>query len=601
MPIKRIQFPDGSIKRVEVPDGATDDQILQFVQSQYQVPQESRQQRYERILAENEARQPSGSSDRTVVARQTFDASPWYAKPFIAAGGELTSLGRSAQQLVTPDDSEYGRALQGRIDADAPMQDGIHGVSGFVGRALPYLATLPLGGPEAALLGRAGNVGRVGQLAIRGGAAAAEGAAYGAAGETRTGESRLVNAGLGAVGGVAGRGIVGTGRGIASGFSRKADSILRADIDTAMREGIPLHVSQVAQSTPTRLAASLARYLPFSGAGAAARNQQNAWNRALTGHAGEATDRLDDVWLASRKNAFDDTYDAIWGRNSVTVSPQAAARMQQVVKDAYRDLGTEGGRVVENQFNRILDDVARANQGGMISGRNYQTLASDLASVQPGTQVGKFVGRIRRELVGEADASVNPADMALKRQTDRQYNNFKTLKRLLTRPAGARADISPAALWGAVNARGPKATQEFHDLARVGYNMLKDPIPQTGIVGSQLSGLLTGGASYAAGGLLPALGVVGAGITAGRALNSPTVGSLVARNAGKANVIAKLLEAEGKAGALRRGAGRATTMAAAANAPALQLDIVGGTPGAAPTPEEIEMLRARARAAQAGN
>ena len=36
MPIKRIQFPDGSIKRVEVPEGATDEQILQFVQSQYQ-------------------------------------------------------------------------------------------------------------------------------------------------------------------------------------------------------------------------------------------------------------------------------------------------------------------------------------------------------------------------------------------------------------------------------------------------------------------------------------------------------------------------------------------------------------------------------------
>lgn len=34
MAIKRIQFPDGSIKRVEVPDDATDEQILQFVQSQ---------------------------------------------------------------------------------------------------------------------------------------------------------------------------------------------------------------------------------------------------------------------------------------------------------------------------------------------------------------------------------------------------------------------------------------------------------------------------------------------------------------------------------------------------------------------------------------
>lgn len=565
-----VTGPDG--RKLSFPEGTEPQVVMQVLREQY--PDANWGQ-----PAKQQMPQPE-PVDMAAVARQTFDESPWYAKPFIAAGGELTRIGRGVQQLVTPDDSEYGRALQGRIDADAPMQDGIHGVSGFVGRALPYLATLPLGGPEAALLGRAGNVGKVGQLAIKGGAAAAEGAAYGAAGETRTGESRLVNAGLGAAGGAAGRGIVGAGRGIAGGLSRKADPILRADIDTASREGIPLHVSQVAQSTPARLAASLAKYLPLSGAGAAARNQQNAWNRALTGHAGEATDRLDDVWLASRKKAFDDTYDAIWGRNSVTVSPQAAARMQQVVKDAYRDLGTEGGKVVENQFNRILDDVARANQGGMISGRNYQTLVRDLGGVQSGTPVGNFVGRIRKELIGDAEKSVSRDDMALLRKTNQQYGNFKTLQKLLTRPAGAKADISPAALWGAVNARGPKATQEFRDLAKVGQNMLKDPIPQTGVVGGPLSSLLTGGAGYAAGGgaVLPALGVVGAGMTAGRALNSPTVGSLAARNAGKANGIAKLLEAEGKAGALRRGAGRATTKATAANAPALQLDIVGGTP-----------------------
>ncbi len=546
-----------------------------------QQPAESKQQKYERLLAELEARQPSGSSDPAVVARQTFDESPWYAKPFIAAGAELTRLGRGAQQLVVPSGSEYGKALQDQINADAPFQDGVHGVSGFVGRALPYLATLPLGGPEAAVLGRAGNVVRLGQLAIKGGTAAAEGAAYGALGETRTGESRLANAGYGAAGGVAGRGIVGAGRGIAGGLSRKADPILQADVQTAVREGIPLHISQVSQSIPAKTAASMAKYLPFSGAAKAARNQQDAWNRALTRHAGDETTRLDDVWLANRAEALGNAYDQIWSRNDVTISPQAAAKMQQVVKDAYRDLGSDGGKVVQNQFNRILDDVARANQGGTISGRNYQTLASDLASVQPGTSVGNFVGRIRKELVGAADESVNPADMALKRQTDQQYNNFMTLKKLLKRPDGAKADISPFALWGAVNARGPKATQEFHDLAKVGQNLLKDPIPDSGSIGRLVSAGFLGGGGSLAGGVLPAAGMIAGGATVGRALNSPAIGRLVSRNAGKANGIAKLLEADGKVGAIRRGAGRGATKATVANSPrdqALQIDIVGGTP-----------------------
>lgn len=33
MPIKRVQFPDGSIKRIEVPEGASDEQIIAFAQS----------------------------------------------------------------------------------------------------------------------------------------------------------------------------------------------------------------------------------------------------------------------------------------------------------------------------------------------------------------------------------------------------------------------------------------------------------------------------------------------------------------------------------------------------------------------------------------
>lgn len=52
MPIKRVQFPDGSIKRVEVPEGATNEQILQFVQSQYDDPQKRETDRVVKLFAE---------------------------------------------------------------------------------------------------------------------------------------------------------------------------------------------------------------------------------------------------------------------------------------------------------------------------------------------------------------------------------------------------------------------------------------------------------------------------------------------------------------------------------------------------------------------
>ncbi|KXB19970.1 hypothetical protein ADT30_08485 [Xylella fastidiosa] len=427
-----------------------------------------------------------------------------------------------------------------------------------------------------AALNTLGKVANVAKLAVKGGIAAAEGAAYGALGETRTGENRLTNASYGALGGVLGRAASGAIHGTARSLARKADPILRANIDIAQREGIPLHISQIAQSTPLRTAASVAKYMPFSGADAAARNQQNAWNTALTRHVGDATQRLDDRWLASQKQRFNDTYNAIWDDRNIALSPQAAARMQDIVNDAYRDLGTDGGKIVQNQFYRIFNDIVRAGEEGPISGRNYQTLVRDLAGVQPGTSTGHYVGRLRKELVNDAEHSLktsnDPGDvaaLALLTKTNQQYNNFKTLEKLLTRPAGARADITPAGLWSAVNARGPKATQDYRDLAKVGQTVLKDPIPDSGTPGRLLSMSILGGGGVAAGGLIPALATIAGGATVGRALNSTTLGNLLARKAGTSNLLADFLAAKGAIGASRRAARQAAHHALIANQPQL--------------------------------
>ncbi|MDD0875571.1 hypothetical protein LOD45_10835, partial [Xylella fastidiosa subsp. multiplex] len=235
--------------------------------------------------------------------------------------------------------------------------------------------------------------------------------------------------------------------------------------------------------------------------------------------------------------------------------------MQEVVNDAYRDLGTDGGKIVQNQFYRIFNDIVRAGHEGPISGRNYQTLVRDLAGVQPGTSTGHYVGRLRKELVKDAEQSLktsnDPGDVAaleLLKKTNQQYNNFKTLEKLLTRPAGARADITPAGLWSAVNARGPKATQEYRDLAKIGQTVLKDPIPDSGTPGRMLSMGLLGGGGVVTGGLIPTLATIAEGVTLGRALNSATLGNLLARNAAAPSLLAPLaplLTAEGAIGTSR--------------------------------------------------
>jgi len=587
MPIE-IELPDGSI--AEFPDGMPDDEIEAVIQKQFPAP----------------AAAPVDYMAQG--AREAYDNAAWYQKPFIAAGAEMTRLGRGIGQLLAPDDSEWGRSLQASVDADAPFQDGIHGVSGFIGRVLPYLATLPLGGPEAAALGRLGQAGTMARTAVQAGTAAAEGAAYGALGDVRTGQSRLDNALYGAAGGAAGRGLVGGVRGALGTLAREpVDRVMRADLETALREGIPLHLSQVSDSMPARFGASMAKFLPFSGASGAARNQQNAWNQALTRYAGRESDRLDDAWLGDQRQHFNSAYDALWGRNDVTISPSRLTEMANVVNDAPNNLMAENATLVGRQLDRVMEEISSAGGTGTIPGRAYQDLRAALAGVEPGTTVGNQVSRIRHALEGAADDSLSGADSAVLADTNRQYNNFKTLEKLLARAPGASADISPAQLWGAVNQRGPRATQEFRDLARVGQNLLKDPIPQNGLLGGTLAGVFSGGMAGMSGGLGPAAAALAAGPIVGRALNSATLGNALAQRQLAPSLLADILAAGGIPGAVRTGAGRAgqgVLMVSGANEAVdpLPISIAGGRVGPVATQEELELLRAqmRQRAADAG-
>ena len=76
------------------------------------------------------------------AARETYDASPWYQKPFIAAGAEMTRLGRGIGQLVTPSDSSWGRSTASVIpgyrnttDTASSMASAAASVPPVAGRA----------------------------------------------------------------------------------------------------------------------------------------------------------------------------------------------------------------------------------------------------------------------------------------------------------------------------------------------------------------------------------------------------------------------------------------------------------------------------------
>jgi hypothetical protein len=215
----------------------------------------------------------------------------------------------------------------------------------------------------------------------------------------------------------------------------------------------------------------------------------------------------------------------------VTLRPQTVRKLLDVSKNASRDLEDSQAKIVTNQLDKIIENFQ--NSGGKISGRKYQDLVAELNAVKPGSDIGNFVKQLRNAVTEDAEASIPADKLENLRDLNKQYNNFKVVEKLAGRVAGAGGDLSPAALWSQVNARGPKATPEMKELARLGQTILKDKIPENGLRGSALTSILgsvAGGAGVMGGpaglGLLAggAAGVAGLG----RALNSNTLARIAA-------------------------------------------------------------------------
>jgi hypothetical protein len=191
MPIKRVQFPDGSIKRIEVPEGATNEQIIAFVQSQQPA---------------NDLAMPDGSS-ATQAGQKAIEDARFYKRNLPTNGMSNTQLalagvgkvfsdtGRGVQQL-------FGGRSQADVDferqLDAPLMNTLPGTAGYIGGQAAALS-VPVG-DAANVLYFAGKAAPYIGAGLRS-------AAFEATQPVGTGETRAGNALQAGVAGVAGQGI----------------------------------------------------------------------------------------------------------------------------------------------------------------------------------------------------------------------------------------------------------------------------------------------------------------------------------------------------------------------------------------------------------
>lgn len=469
-----------------------------------------------------------------------------FDKFMAGAGKSVADTGQGVGQLlglVNQADVDESSAL------DRPLMETGAGVAGNIAGEMAQLA-IPLGGGAALASRGAAKVAPKAVAAVStklGKAApvvagAAENAILSGAKPVETGESRASNAAGGAVASVAGNAV---GAGLAKASRGAADAIapnIRALYEKAIEMGIPVRADQLGDSKFLKTLASTLERLPLTGGQAAQEAQQEAFNRAVSRQFGADTTKITPEVYAAAKRRIGGQFEALSGRNNLTVDDVLTGRLNSVVDEA----GKFGDPATANAVKNAVDGVLSRADSGVMPGRAYQSMDSMLGKLtKTGGEKAHFLGQVRETLRNAMDGSISPADKEAWQLARTQYKALKTVRDLVAKD-GASGDISPALLAGRVNASnaGKEAMAsgragDMGDLAMIGRQFVRDPIPNSGtadrlFAGSILPLVGAGAGAYngdgnplvdaAQGALLAS--VVGRGAT--KALNSPAVTNYMA-------------------------------------------------------------------------
>lgn len=349
--------------------------------------------------------------------------------------------------------------------------------------------------------------------------AGAGGAAYGASRPVVDGESRGMNAAVGAGANMTGQAL---GHGLAV-MGKNAPPAVRQVYEAAKARGIPLTGAQVMDSEFGKRLAHLSDRLPFSGATGRRREQVGAVNREAAKLIGEQADSIDQGVMGQAYDRMGSEFDRLFAVGS----PLDRTFLRDLA-NARRAVREDGATDAINAAEALVERIRRQGKSGQLSGKAFQSIDRQARRLeQSGDPDRAMLGEEIRGSLHALFARNNPAERPAFDNVRRQYANYKSLEPVVARnPEGP---LPPTQLQGAVtrNQRGKARhargdSGEIGELALIG-NRMKGP---------QTSGTPEGMQTAAVGAGLwanPAstLALLLSGNTAGRALNSEWLARLL--------------------------------------------------------------------------
>jgi len=351
----------------------------------------------------------------------------------------------------------------------------------------------------------------------------ATGAASGALDPVGTGDSRAMNAGVGAIAGGTLPAAVAGGRAVLSPVSQAiADKAKRA-IDL----GIPLGAVDTAGNF-VKSARSMFSDMPFIGGISAAQDsaKQQGFNRAVGREFGADASALTPDVMQAAKGKITDKLDALWNNNNVNVDQDLFKTIVGLENEVHTLPSSEARRLsmhltdlkskIQQDANGNLfipGDVANKFQTQFKDLKGNGFLENDLLALRKG-----IISAFNRSVTGDEANALTAARY--------QYKNFKTANGALNNSelgiAGRQSgDISPALLANSVRQNFPDlatrgATNGLPELAQLGNQFLVDRVKQTGgSTRAMLQNMGVGGAALGGAAFAPAatgLGIAGGGL-----------------------------------------------------------------------------------------
>lgn len=446
-------------------------------------------------------------------------------------GKSFVDTGRGVSQLFSGD-GEESKAEASRVHRqDEALIGNGYGAGGNVVGQIAQLA-VPVGevAKAASVAGKAAPYV----------ASAARSGVFSGLQPVEQGDTRAGNAAAGAAWGALGQGVSAGANRVAKGAKDLLSPPVLALYQKAQQAGIPVHYSQLSDSKFVKSLASTLGYLPFTGAAAKGKAQQEAFNKAAGRSIGASNaETLSDDVIAQAQRHNSAAYDTLFNRNAVKITPDVTSKLRDIAIQASKDLTPDKAKVVINQIQKF---VGMANKKGEIPGRAYQNIRLGMKSLESNQEHGHLVREVRKTMERAANKSFQGQDAQLLKEANARHSNRKVLEKALKQVAGANGDIRPGALWPIVNQK-MGSTKEMRDLARVG-RMITNPVPDSGTAGRLLATGIAGGGAAAAGGLaaLTPLGkLMLVGATLGRAANSEKASKYLTQGGGKTlNGLARL-------------------------------------------------------------